>query len=56
MHLKTVLEKMSSQYKLDLDTRPPFDPVTRRPLRRGPRGTAGTRSKPAAPAGSAKCS
>ena len=23
MHLKTVLEKMSSQYKLDLDTRPP---------------------------------
>ena len=27
MHLKTVLEKMSSQYKLDLDTRP-FDPVS----------------------------
>ncbi|MGH8739993.1 MAG: elongation factor G [Burkholderiales bacterium] len=26
MHLKTVLEKMSSQYKLDLDTRPPAIP------------------------------
>jgi elongation factor G len=26
MHLRTVLEKMSSQYKLDLDTRPPSIP------------------------------
>ncbi len=26
MHLKTILEKMSSQYKLDLDTRPPSIP------------------------------
>ena len=26
MHLRTVLEKMSSQYKLDLDTRPPAIP------------------------------
>ena len=26
MHLKTVLDKMSSQYKLDLDTRPPSIP------------------------------
>jgi elongation factor G len=26
MHLKTVLEKMSSQYKLELDTRPPSIP------------------------------
>ena len=36
MHLKTVLEKMSSQYKLELDTRPPSIPF---------RETIGTRAE-----------
>ena len=56
MHLKTMLEKMASQYKLELDTRPPSIPFRETIAAQAPRATAATRSRPAAPASSARCS
>ena len=53
LHLRSVLERMASQYKLEIDTRPPRSRIARRsPAMRSPR--SGTRNRPAARDSSAK--
>ena len=48
LHLRSVFERMASQFKLEVDTRPPRVPIAR-PSPRRRRGITGTRSRPAAP-------
>ena len=55
LHLRSVLERMASQFKLEVDTRPPRIPIARRSPRRR-KAITGTRSRPAARASSARCS
>ena len=54
LHLRVKLEKMLTQYKLEVDTKPPKIPYRETDHARRPRATAATRSRPAAPASSAR--
>jgi elongation factor G len=49
MHLKTVLQKMSTQYKLEPRHPAALRSRSARPSPRAPKATAATRSRPAAP-------
>ncbi len=55
LHLRGKLEKMASQYKLEVDTTAAQDSLSRNHHRGRPRVIIATRSRPAAPASSARC-
>jgi elongation factor G len=54
LHMRTKLEKMKQQYKMEVATKPPKIPYRETVTRRA-EGTAATRSRPAARASSARC-
>ena len=56
LHLRSMLERMASQYKLEVDTQAAAHPLPRDHHRARPRATTATRSRPAARASSARCS
>ena len=53
LHIRSTLDRMAQQYKVEVDTRPPRIPY-RETIAAMPRDTRATRSRPAAPASSAR--
>ena len=56
LHLRSMLERMASQFKLEVDDAAAAHPVPRDDHAARPRATTATRSRPAARASSARCS